>query len=444
MTTGARAEMAGVESALAKFDYFELKVYDIHGYSKGRLVSRSRMRDVMRQGMGLHAAICFYGVRGQPNLHTALTRNHRVTPVLSTLRQSQRAAYGERRVGSVLCEVRYPDNTLDTRTPREVTLAVLQQLGTEFGLKILSSFEAEFGVTDATTLKPLAHENRWASLTVLKNGHGPLMGLTEVMREIGVHIDTLMSEFGRGQFEVTFDIAEGIEAADMATDFKLESYVYLKDKGYNAEFMTCVNPDSGCRNGFHFNFSLWDFEGANVFVNTSQGKQLSDFGQHFLAGLVEHASALTAFCSPTINCYRRVGTAFAPTYANWAWENRDSTFRVKLEAEANVYIENRLPSSACNPHLVLASTLAAGLDGVRRNLTLPDPMEQTTRLPSTLDEALSALEADKHLTQALGQNFVDLFIYTKRQFECEEFKSFVELSPEEHLLKEKEYYYDPL
>ena len=92
----------------------------------------------------------------------------------------------------------------------------------------------------------------------------------------------------------------------------------------------------------------------------------------------------------------------------------------------------------------MACTLAAGMDGVRRKLELPVSMEDTKRLPATLDEALVALEADKLLRETLGSKFVDLFIFTKRKFECDEFKAFGELSEEEQLLKEKEYYYDPL
>ena len=90
----------------------------------------------------------------------------------------------------------------------------------------------------------------------------------------------------------------------MATEFKLSSYVFTKEKGYDAEFMTSAHPNIGCSNGFHFNFSLWDSNGKNVFVANKNGQRLSDFGQHFLAGILEHASAMTAFCSPTINCYR--------------------------------------------------------------------------------------------------------------------------------------------
>ena len=98
-------------------------------------------------------------------------------------------------------------------------------------------------------------------------------------------------------------IAIFTQTADTTTDFKLASSVFLKERGYTAEFMACAHPNSGCTNGFHFNFSMWDSAGQNVFVDTSKETMLSEFGERFLAGMLEHAPAMTAFCSPSINCY---------------------------------------------------------------------------------------------------------------------------------------------
>ena len=117
---------------------------------------------------------------------------------------------------------------------------------------------------------------------------------------------------------------------------------------------------------------------------------------------------------------------------------------MKTEPGENVYIENRLPSSACCPHLVMASTVSAGMDSVRRKLKLPEPLQEARKLPTSLEQALKAVESDPVLRQALGSKFVDLSVYTKHTFECDEFKAFGELSDGELLVKEKEYYYDPM
>ncbi|GFO06385.1 glutamine synthetase [Plakobranchus ocellatus] len=332
--------------------------------------------------------------------------------------------------------------TQDSGDPRQATLALLEQLHSEFGLKIKSSFEAEFGIRDSKTDQPFVNNTKWASTAIMQCAQDVVLEMVKSVTEIGVKIDTLMPQLGDGQYEVTFDVTEGIKAADMTVDFRTASYVYLKMKGYNAEFMACVRPNVGLCNSLHHNFSLWDAVGRNVFVDPEDPNQLSEFGRHWLAGLVKHAPGMTALSSPTINCYRRLRSVGAPLHANWALENRGTAFRVRIEPAGNVYIKNRLPSSACNPYLVLASTLAAGMDGVRRKLPLPQPRDENIKLPETLEKALEQLETDTLLKEAISPKLVELFIDNKRKFEILEFHTFGELSDEEMLLKEKEYYYD--
>ena len=90
----------------------------------------------------------------------------------------------------------------------------------------------------------------------------------------------------------------------MLTEFKAASHLYLKSKGFEGEFMTSNDPNGSIHHGSHFNFSLWNSDGGNVLVNPDNPQELSQFGRHWLAGLVEHAPALTALSSPTVNCYR--------------------------------------------------------------------------------------------------------------------------------------------
>ncbi|KAK3789923.1 hypothetical protein RRG08_004035 [Elysia crispata] len=434
-----------------EYDFVELRVYDIHGNARGRMVTRSAVTDVMKKGIGLSGSFRFLGVKGQSSIHLkppdyVLTKYYRLMPHLETLKPYQpyhRDASSHKKIAAVLCELRCLDGTLETGMPREATLALLQQLQEEFGLTIRSTFEVEFGIRHAKTAKTFAHEAKFASTAVLHNEGDILFDFVETMQGIDVKIDTLLAEYGSGQFEVTCHITEGIEACDMIAEFKTASHIYLKRKGLDVVFMTCVEPQIGCSNGFHFNFSIWNSEGRNIFADPDDPETLSEFGRYWLAGMVHHSPAMLALSSPTINCYRRVGFYAGPMFANWSLDRKGS-FCLKVEAGGNVYIENRLPSSACNPYLVLASTLAAGMDGVRRKLELPPPGDESTRLPATLEEAVDALEADTSLTEALGEGVMQMFIYTKRTFELDEFKAFGQLSDEEMLLKEKEYYYHPL
>ena len=118
---------------------------------------------------------------------------------------------------------------------------------------------------------------------------------------------------------------------------------------------------------------------------------------------MHHSNALTALTSPTVNCYRRLHTPWAPDLIDWALDDRSVSIRVKSNGTPRgTYMENRTPSSASNPYLVLAGTIAAGLDGVERQLPLPEERsKELGPLPQSLQEGLEALMKDEVLTLSL-------------------------------------------
>jgi len=172
----------------------------------------------------------------------------------------------------------------------------------------------------------------------------------------------------------------------------------------------------------HFSGSLWA-DGKNAFhdpAETEKSGQLSAVGRHWAAGLIKHAAALTALLSPTVNCYRRLHGPFAPDRSDCGWENRTAMLRFVTPSPQTTYIENRLPSSAANPYVVLAATVAAGIDGLVNRLELPPADSQdrrAERLPSSLSEALSALQSDRVMCEALGEEFIRWFLSLKRDVE---------------------------
>jgi glutamine synthetase len=157
---------------------------------------------------------------------------------------------------------------------------------------------------------------------------------------------------------------------------------------------------------------------------------LSKLGYQFLAGLLHHAPALCAFAAPTVNSYKRLvvgralsGATWAPAYIGYGDNNRSAMVRIPYGR-----LEFRLPDSGCNPYLVHAAIIAAGLDGIERDLDPGEPMninfynlerDECVRrgigiLPQNLDEAINALEADPLFAEALGSEIVGEFIKVKR------------------------------
>ena len=180
--------------------------------------------------------------------------------------------------------------------------------------------------------------------------------------------------------------------------------------------------------GMHINQSL-SRGGQNAFFDPSDELQLSATAYGYIAGLLEHLPALTAICNPTVNSYKRLIPGYeAPVYIAWSPGNRSAAIRIPAKRGHSTRAELRTPDPTANPYLAFACLLQAGLDGVRRGLRPPEPVnvniyhlsdEESAKLgikglPHNLEDALTALEADSVLKTALGDHIYDAFISEKR------------------------------
>jgi glutamine synthetase len=242
--------------------------------------------------------------------------------------------------------------------------------------------------------------------------------------ELGLGAFAGNHEYGRSQFEINLHHGDALDAADRAFRFKGAIKELAALEGLVATFIGKPwNDDEG--SGFHLHTSLRRADGANAFADPEGADGLSALALQFVAGLIEHGPALMAFLNPTTNAYRRITPeALVPTCCNWGHDNRFVLARVPGERARACRVELRLGDGAANPYLASAATLFAGLDGIRRELEPPDPLagliyelpeEQLgAALPSSLDEALAALEADGALVEAMGAELTATFLENKR------------------------------
>ena len=172
-------------------------------------------------------------------------------------------------------------------------------------------------------------------------------------------------------------------------------------------------------------------DGRNAFADEGGPAGLSPLAAQFIAGVIEHAPGLQALLGPTINAYKRIlPDSLAPTHANWGHDNRTAFCRVPNERGSRARVEIRTADGSACPHLITAALLLAGLDGIERELTPPEPVvgdayrlddaHAGSTLPADLGAALDALEADTVLTDKLGEQLVSTFVAMKR-FEVERF-----------------------
>ena len=228
-------------------------------------------------------------------------------------------------------------------------------------------------------------------------------------------------EFGPSQCEFTFQPGVGLAPADNMILFRSAVKQIAHRHGYHATFMCRPKIPNVVSSGWHLHQSLVSrATGANAFMPSDNDAPLSDFGRHYLAGLLAHARAATVFTTPTINGYKRYRSySLAPDRAIWGRDNRGVMLRVLGgKGDAATRIENRVGEPAANPYLYMASQILSGLDGVDRKLD-PGPSADTPYetkadlLPKSLREAVFALKDDPFFREAMGATMVDYYTHIK-------------------------------
>ena len=327
---------------------------------------------------------------------------------------------GKHRIGEVICETYWLDGSSQNCCPRYVARKQVEKLA-EKGLFVQSSCECEFIMmkqsnNDAQLLQPDFMGSDFCSTLLFSEREMFFCEVDTKLKAADIDIEAFHTENAIDQYEIILRPRFGMASCDQV--FRLREY--LKEiaiqHGFKVSFMTKHEPDS--TTGLHFNHSLWNSSNYNVFHDASDPNGLSLLAQHWIGGLTFHAAALTALCSPTVNCYRRLHRSWMPTVGNWGIDDRLTSYRVKNLSPSATYVENRLPGGSANPYLVFAATIAAGLDGITRKI--PCPAEKSANaavLPRTLSEALEALENDKAMVTALGEEFVRWFVTMKRGYE---------------------------
>jgi glutamine synthetase len=257
----------------------------------------------------------------------------------------------------------------------------------------------------------------------------PLRIVQHTAQALGLPLLSLEIELGPSQVEAVFEATDALTAADNMVLFRNAVKQALRRAGYHASFMCRPPFPNIMSSGWHLHQSLVDAQGCNVFRRDQPAAgsnpvdaqyTLSELGEQYLAGLLEHARAMAVFCTPTANGFGRFRpNALAPQSVLWGRDNRGAMLRVIGECgDKATRIENRIGEPAANPYLYLASQIHAGLDGIARRLTAPPATDApyssvAPKLPTSLGEALESLRGDTMMASAFGQTFIDYFVRVK-------------------------------
>ncbi|MEP7024092.1 MAG: glutamine synthetase family protein [Actinomycetota bacterium] len=340
------------------------------------------------------------------------------------------------RTGWMLCDVYFSNGKPMPLDGRGLMRRALDDLGRE-GYDYLAGIEVEYYIvkldTDRITPENAGFTPAPPAVSIFERGYqylsevrldsvaSTLEAIRDGLGALGLPPRSMEDEWGPGQMEFSFSPIGGLAAADAVVLFRSAVKQMCQRRGLLATFMCRPGLPNFFSSGWHLHESLLSREdGRNVF--SSPDAILSAEGRQFTAGLIEHAMPMTVFATPTVNGYKRYRPySFAPDRVCWAEENRGALIRVQgAPGDSNSHLENRMGEPAANPYFYMAANIAAGLDGLRRKLEPPPPVEadpyvtDSQMLPTSLAGAVAELEKDTFYRSAFGDTMVDYVLQMKR------------------------------
>jgi glutamine synthetase len=333
---------------------------------------------------------------------------------------------GRNTTARVICWVHKPNGDLFPGDPRAALLRQLERVA-KLGYVYHTGPELEFFLfrKEGDDVSVLPHDKAGYFDLSTDLAAEVRKDMVRALQEMGIKVEASHHETAIGQHEIDFEYADAMTTADQAITFKFTLKAIAQQHGLHATFMPKpVEGIAGSGMHTHQSFS-WLDAGGNAFVDPDDSYGLSKVARHFLAGQLEHIRGMTSILNPLVNSYRRLVPGYeAPVYISWARQNRSALIRVPMVRQGRTgatRLELRCPDPSCNPYLAYAVMLAAGLDGIERELELPEPVEENLyhfteedlarrnvgTLPSTLGDALAATATDGVVKDALGEHIYE-------------------------------------
>jgi glutamine synthetase len=335
----------------------------------------------------------------------------------------------ENRVARLICDICNPDGTSFEGCPRGALKTQVEQ-AREMGYQMNAGLEAEFFLFERDSdgmITTTTHDAAgYFDLTPIDKGEEARQAMVDTLCEINFEVEAAHHEVAPGQHEIDFKYADALTAADNIATFRFIVRRVAAQFNLHATFMP--KPIFGISgSGMHTHQSLFR-NGTNAFYDPDTENQLSDIALQYIAGLLKHAKGITAITNPLVNSFKRLVPGYeAPTQISWSMKNRSPLIRVPAKREVGTRIEFRSPDPSANPYLALAVMLGAGLDGIRKRMIPPDPVNKNlytmskrekmrlkiSSLPGSLAEALNLMDRDPLVQAVLGNHIYKYFMDAK-------------------------------
>ena len=313
--------------------------------------------------------------------------------------------------------------------PRTQLVRMVEELR-DHGFSVMVALEPEFYLIRRDVREELQPVNtsHMFSAAGLAAEEPFLRRVLDLLDGMGVDVPQIGQEYSPGQYELSIAHTDPIGAIDSYYAVREAVRDAVREFGYEATFMPKPYTDwSG--NSLHVHLSIWDQSGVtDLTPDLTDDVSISRTGRQFIGGILAHVDALTGLGSPTVNSYKRLQPgSWAPANTYWGYGNRSGVIRIPGYGRRR-HIEYRASDNAAQPEMLLTGLIAAGLDGIRRDLDADQPFHGDVGhmtgadiaaagigfLPRSLDAALAALEADQIITDALGASALGHFLAIRR------------------------------
>ena len=404
--------------------YIQLWFTDVLGIRRGFSITPAELENALEQGMTFDGSAVdgFSRVQEADVLAMPDARTFQVLP----WRNDGVAA------ARIFCDIVSLHGTPFEGDPRQVLRRQLER-AREKGFTFFAAPEIEyfyFASSDASQpVSPLDHGS-YFEMTVNDVGSDLRRRTVLTLEDMGIPVEYSQHEDAPSQHEIDLRYTDALTMADTVMTVRHVVQEMALERGIHATFMP--KPLAGVQgSGMHTHFSLFD-ENGNAFHDANDPHGLSATAKGFIAGLLAHAQEITAVTNQWVNSYKRLVVGYeAPVYVSWARNNRSAVVNVphsRAGATDTTRIEYRAPDPACNPYLMFAVVLAAGLRGIDKGYDLPPETaanlyemtaeeraaEGIKALPSNLGEALDLMEESELVVEALGEHVHEWFIRNKR------------------------------
>ena len=319
------------------------------------------------------------------------------------------------KVAKFICDVIKQDGTPYTLSPRTILKNVLEDAKKE-GYTFVVDPECEFFLfhtDDNGTPTTITHEKAgYLDVGPLDLGENARREMVLTLEDMGFEIESSHHEKAPAQHEIDFTQAEALDTADALMNFKFAIRSTAKRFGLYATFMPKPRTDLP-GSGMHLHISMYK-NGENLFDDDDG--EASAMAGFFMGGVMEHARALCAITNPVVNSYKRILTGYhAPKEVYWAKKGEKALLKYHNNG-ADTKVELRFPDPSANPYLAIAVCIAAGMDGIHKQISPGEANCQSGRyLPGNLKDALDCMKQDNLMKATLGEEFVKLYTAIKYQ-----------------------------